>query len=96
MPIIPDIYSKIGVVLQDLRPSVGAETFMADNVVEHYIARYSSDDKYMRSRQVSEPASHSLAGYVRGMIHEYYKITDGADEDRPAIDFVAPLTYRFR
>lgn len=96
MPIIPDIYSKIGVALQDLRPSVGAETFTADDVVDRYVARYSGDEKFMHSGQVGEPTSHSLPGYVRGMVYEYYKMTDGTDEERPAIDFVASMTYRFR
>ena len=95
MTIIADIYDKIGSVIKEMRSKVGTRpSFTTDEVYALYVKRYPGDLEVMKARQRGEPTSHSLEGYLNGMIYEYSKKTDGRDPDRPTITFLSEMTYR--
>ena len=60
MTIIRDIYDKIGVVLREMRPTVGHRTFDTRAVYELYAKRYPGDVRFMKERQRKHPRAHSL------------------------------------
>jgi hypothetical protein len=96
MTIIPDIYDKIGAVLNQMRSDPAFQaSFSSDDVYARYVALYPGDDDVMRTRQSSQPTSHSLKGYLNGMVNEYQQKTDGRDPNRPAIVFSSEKTYSF-
>jgi len=96
MTIIPDIYAKIGSILRELRSNLGTgPKFTTMEVYTLYVQRYPPDEEMMKKRQMDKPRSHGLKEYLNGMVYEYYKKTDDFDPDRPAIEFLAEMTYRF-
>ena len=96
MTIIPDVYPKLGIVLKELRPSVGSADFSASQVTSRYKAKYPGDDDLMKKRQAEAPTSHSLEGYLDGMLAEYARRTSGDDPESPAIEHIDEMTYRFK
>jgi len=96
MTIIPDIYDKIGSILREMGSNLGTGvTFTTSEVYTLYVQRYPADEEMMKQRQKDKPRSHGLKGNLNGMVYEYYKKTDGYDPDRPAIEFLGKMTYRF-
>lgn len=97
MTIIPNIYDKIGVVLAELRPEVGASTFEASTVYDRYALHFPRDIDVMKQRRDEFPRAHSLRGYLDGMLYGYAQLTGGRGRDRtrPAIKFVSKMRYRF-
>jgi hypothetical protein len=95
MTIIPDIYGKIGNVLRELRSNLGnCATFTTNEVYSLYRQRYPADEEMMKKRQMDKPGAHNLKGNLNGLVFEYYK--KRFDEtDRPAIEFLDQMTYRF-
>jgi len=96
MTIIPGIYDKLGAVLNQMRsdPAFHA-SFSSNDVYARYVELYPGDEEFMKARQDSQPNSHSLNGYLNGMVNEYQQKTDGRDPNRPAISFLSEMTYSF-
>jgi|GEM_PF-3541847 len=93
MTIIPDVYEKFGIVLNELLPEIGPDrTFSAEEVVRRYEAKFPGDRDVMKKRQESLESSHSLAGYLNGMLSEYARNTK---VHGPRIERIGECEYRF-
>ena len=96
MTIIPDIYANIGSVLTDMQSAIGVTAFTANDVAERYAKKFGDEVKLMEDRRAFDSTSHTLEGYVHGMLSEYSKRAGGIDESHPAIEQIESMNYRFR
>jgi hypothetical protein len=95
MTIIPDIYDKIAIVLRELRKRRGSRVVVtAAEVFELYKANYPEDIEFMARRRKRKPASHSLQGYLNGMLNGYSKKIESDCISGPTITYLKKMTYR--
>lgn len=92
MTIIPDIYAKIGTVLDELRKR-SKSSFSTVDFYDLYIKRYPGDVDKMELRKRENPKAHSLKGYLNGMVPEYANRNDKSDGPTIAPD--SEMTFRF-
>lgn len=60
-----------------------------------YAQKYPEDVELMENRKRVKPGSHSLEGYLNGELYIYSNKIDRHDPDKPAIQMLAEMTYRF-
>ena len=92
MTIITETYDRIGTILRDMLAARGPDIiFTTDELYPLYVQRYPDDEEFMKMRGRDMP----LKKYLPGMVSDYSKYASDGSRDRPAIQRLAPRTYRF-